>query len=238
MSPAGSPFDRHLQSLIELYVVTKDVVLLAEQRDQDSRSHISVFKEQRDALDHLIRAATRHYGATQAPESEEYIRGQFSKATGHLYRAAYDALDGMAISFRGQIHNAFQGASNECIQSVFPKYFDHVSEATRLLERVATHRKNKDIGDGTLANLSEYRADIEKLSELAKECQIRSGVVAEKWMGRQRKTDRRFKILVPLILGIICAILGAAAKWAFDRYGSSRSAPAPSATSSSAATGK
>lgn len=53
MQPAA---ESQLCELVSLYTKTKRLVLLAEQLDTESKSNIAIFKEQRDALDHLMRA--------------------------------------------------------------------------------------------------------------------------------------------------------------------------------------
>lgn len=91
-----------LRALADLYVQAKALILYSEEVDPDSRSNRQVIKVLRDALDHLMRVIVARVG-TQAPTDAadpEYTSRNIHKAIGHIYRAAFDALDGTVLSLR------------------------------------------------------------------------------------------------------------------------------------------
>lgn len=175
------------RQLVALYARTKKLILTAEQFDPESRSNISVFKEQRDALDHIIRSV----GAILEPsegKDEKYVRLHFEKATSHLYRAAYDSLDGIGISCKMRLKDTMDGVSNEAIGAVFPKYWENVREFDTLQEKIADHRNAKDVGELTKDNPEEYFTLIEKLCALTQEVRASAGQMHE-WEARHRKGE-------------------------------------------------
>jgi len=218
-----------VQELIVLYTRTKQYVLLAEEKDPDCRSRISIFKEQRDAFDHLMRAITRHCRETMPGEwtaelhapaladepqtslspDESYINAQIDKARGHLFRAAYDALDSMGISFKERINKAVVGASNEAITAAYKEYWDHLSKVNRLDASIARHREQKDVGsEHTLANLETYAGDINTLSVISEEAESRIPGLVE-YVRNQRASDRTSKVIIPVSIAILSITLTA-----------------------------
>lgn len=93
-----------LKTLADLYVQAKALILYSEEVDPDSRSNLQVIKELRDAFDHLMRVIVARVG-TQAPDGAsdpDYASRNIHKSIGHIYRAAFDALDGTVLIFAGQ----------------------------------------------------------------------------------------------------------------------------------------
>jgi hypothetical protein len=200
--------ERFLDSLRELgvlYSKTKKFILRAEQVDPQSRSNIAIFKEQRDALDHVMRALWDYFD--QGKEQDEtYLLEQIGKARGHLFRAAYHALDGAGISFKLRIAEAMQGISNEAISAVHPDYYKHVVEINKIDSQIVEHRKAKDIGRTTMQNMDDYSAVVDRLAEL-------SDIVTEKtpvfhqWQRRNKKNKIIWAIAVPAGLILLSLLL-------------------------------
>jgi hypothetical protein len=217
--PLAVPNERFLDSLRQLgvlYAKTKRFVIRAEQVDPQSRSNIAIFKEQRDALDHVMRALWEHF--SEEPKlGEEYLLGQVDKARGHLFRAAYDALDGAGISLKLRIAEAMQNISNEAISAVYPEYYDHVVELNRIDEQIVEHRKNKDIGRTTMQNMDDYSAVVDRISVI-------SGIVTGKvpafheWQRRDLKRFRVRQVLLPLGFLITAAALAILLNFLKDMY--------------------
>ena len=198
-----------LEEIYVLYAKTKGFVLLAEQFDPESRSNIAIFKEQRDALDHLMRGFAECFDKTKEPDNE-YLRSQIDKARGHLFRAAYDALDGVGVSGKLRIHEAMKGVSGEAINEVYKDYYDHVAEVEEIDRKIAGHRKAKDVTDHTIVNLDAYCADVDRLSALAREASRRRPAF-QAWEKHNRQKTLRFVIgtsVLLVILGWVLNFLG------------------------------
>ena len=215
-----------ISELVLLYTRTKGFVLNAEEIDPESRSNISVFKEQRDALDHLVRAAAKYQDGSNSGVDYDYLKDQFSKAKGHIFRAAYDALDGLVISLKLRIHSCVQNASHEAIGAAFPEYWDHYSRVEAIEKEVASHRQRKDVGNHhTLDNLDAYAASVSELNKISSQCIARTKAILlydakrndelrKSKSNERRKTvlDVILKIIIPIVTGLLGLWLGISKK--------------------------
>ena len=220
MSGDKSPYILKVEQLVLLYQKVKAFVLLAEQWDRESKSNISVFKEQRDAFDHFMRAAARYLQPTHDAETERYIDEQFSKARGHLFRAAYDALDGLAVSMKLRVNDAMKDSTTEAIAQVFKDYYGLLVEVGKVEATIAKHRAAKDIGDDhSQDNLDSYAENVQRLLKIAEQCESHV-VPIQQWMAKKKKEDGDAKIaktkdnliwkfLVPIGAAIIGAVVTA-----------------------------
>jgi len=199
--------ERELVDLLRLYARLKRLVLMSEQVDPESRSNIAVFKEQRDALDHVMRALSQALGVIDEQKPAGYFSLHLDKATGHLLRAAYDALDGLAVSCKLRISELMQGICNEAIHDAFPDYYNHVVEIDRIDQRIAEHRNAKDVGDDhTTKNLDDYLNEVSRLCEMAKECQAHLPAMLD-WQKRDWRQKLREKLFWPLLICLIGAVV-------------------------------
>lgn len=163
-------YSQNFRDLVVLYTKTKSLILRAEQVDPDSASNIAVFKEQRDAADHLMRVLGATYG--NPPENVdpgEYIKTHFQKTNAHLYRAAFDSLDGIGLSCKLRMKEALEGINNEALSAVYPEYWKRIQEFDELDIQVTAHRNAKDIGKNTLAHLESYSKVMERLHALTQD---------------------------------------------------------------------
>lgn len=219
-----------LEEITSLYAKTKGLVLLAEQFDPESRSNIAIFKEQRDALDHIMRGFGECFDKTKEPDGV-YLRSQIEKARGHLFRSAYDALDGVGVSCKLRINEAMIGVSLDAIAAVYPDYYRHVSEVDEIDLKIAEHRRKKDVTEQTIGNLDAYCNDVNRLSALAKAAFHRRPAFQE-YDKRARAKILRFIVGVPILLVVLVCVL----KFAGDYYLKVHF-PAPSADHSAASPG-
>lgn len=200
--------ENQLCELVTLYTKTKKLVLLAEQLDTESKSNIAIFKEQRDALDHLMRALEEALPPSEGKKPNGYFRLQLDKARGHLFRAAYDALDGLAVSCKFRIKEAMEGISIDAIRAVYPDYYTHLVEVERIDRVIADRRNAKDIGGDSLQNLAAYHDEVEKLCSFVKDCQSRTRALWD-WQERDSKSKLKEKLFWPLVLAVIVSVVNA-----------------------------
>lgn len=163
-----------LKRLSALYAQAKVLILYSEEVDPDSRSNIQVIKELRDAYDHLMRVIAARLTGTIPPlganeESSDggcdgYCSKNLDKAIGHVYRAAFDALDGTTLSLKEKIADILEAYPLPVLTAVLPNYWERKKHLNQLAEKVAENRASKDVA-GDLANtFDEYVADTEQLS--------------------------------------------------------------------------
>jgi hypothetical protein len=198
--------------LLPIYTTGKEVILQAEEADSASKSNISVFKEQRDAFDHLIRAMAAQW-SDQAPpgklQRDDYIKHHFSKARGHLFRAAYDALDSHSVILRKRIAQDMGSFSNEAITACFPDYYTTQHRiAQQAAVDIAARRKAKDIGDTeTFQNFEEYRRIVKSLQDVRDACRAKVPALQE-WSKKNAQSQIIWKVVLPILLALVGFVLG------------------------------
>lgn len=133
------------QKLIEFYhKKVKEVVLASERLDPEQRISIPAVIEIRSAFDHVARVHAVMYDCDvnnslteSGLSSYEYCSKNLDKAHGHLYRAAYDAYDVIAISLQQEIEKLINSISRETLFAVIPdaviKIYNPYIEASKLV---------------------------------------------------------------------------------------------------------
>ena len=196
-----------LSQINALYAKTKNYIIRAEEIDQTLRSNIAVFKEQRDGLDHIMRAVHEYLDKASAADTN-YVLQQFGDAEGHLYRAAYDALDGMGISYKIRINQIIDRFSFRAIQAGCPNYADILQSITDLDERIVEHRKNKDQRRTTLVELDQYFETIKNLDAHAR------GILHKvPFIQKARREQRWESILYLALVPLAIALMALGADW-------------------------
>ena len=158
-----------LRDLANLYLEAKSLILYAEEVDPSSRANLQIVKELRDAFDHMMRVVVARLGdepPATVVDDPEYGRKNIQKAVGHVYRAAFDALDGTVISLRKKIHDTLTPYPPSIIKDVIPDYWTLKGTLEKLSEQVANHRERKDVGANIGAILDQYVTDVEMVKEL------------------------------------------------------------------------
>ena len=164
---AHERFLEELRELGILYSKTKKFVLNAEQVDPDASSNIPAIGEHRYALDHVMRAIWDYFEKGSGA-NELYLSGQIENARGHMFRAAYDALDGAGISYKFRIDKAMKGISNDAIAAVHPGYYEKdLPEIYSLESKIAEHRNRKDEQGRTMQDLDDYCATVDSINEIS-----------------------------------------------------------------------
>ncbi|MGI8436332.1 MAG: hypothetical protein ACR2NX_05445 [Chthoniobacterales bacterium] len=209
-------FHQALQELNVLYAKTKGYILRAEELDPSCRSNIAVFKEQRDGLDHVMRALSEHLERRDAAD-ENYIVQQIEDAKGHLFRAAYDALDGMGVSYKVRLNKAMEGVSNEAISAVYREYYDVIPEIEKVETRIVEHRKHKDQRRTTLDELEAYCSSIETIDGHYKEVFKRIPLFQD-WHKREARKTRYRLILIPVAIAFLGALFFVVLEVVKERY--------------------
>ena len=126
-----------------LYRDAKIIILYAEEVDPTNSANIQIVKELRDALDHLMRLFLNKVN----PDSDEngtYGLAQIDKAIGHVYRAAFDALDGTVLSLKTKINDCLVKYDKRVIKEVLPSYWEVKALLNTLCSQISENRSNKD----------------------------------------------------------------------------------------------
>ena len=181
-----------LQKLVALYVQAKGLILYSEEIDPDSRSNIQVIKELRDAFDHLMRVFAARHTNIPPPGSVEqgYCQKNLEKAIGHVYRAAFDALDGTTISLKQQIAEILEPYPVEVLTEVIPNYWSRKADLNRLVLDVAKNRASKDVGGDLASTFDNYVADNNALSTFYDEI-VKLGPTLDECKAQKKLSESR-----------------------------------------------
>lgn len=133
----------------QLYNMTKKMYIKSEEYDDDFCSIMQPIKEQRDALDHIVRSYSRlvrleAHKLTDKQEQEnlESIQRNFQKALGHVYRAFYDTADILTIILRKHISD-YLASFTYC--SCWSDYEHNRRELIEISKSIANLRAEKEI---------------------------------------------------------------------------------------------
>lgn len=207
-----------IQELAKAYIQAKAAILYAEECDPDLKSNVQFIKELRDAFDHLM-FVIYNYENPDLYDRDRTILKNLNKSTGHVYRAANDALDSTVLSIKEKIHNILKEYSSNIIKEVIPEYWKIKRSINNLDGRVIEHRKNKDTDNHQLVTLSEYIKDVDELKEiydLILENAPNFDVV-EKELIQNRKKTRLEKILIGILFIIIATIFTIFSGYLFNK---------------------
>lgn len=216
---------KRIKDLAEIYSKAKQMILLAEELDPSFRSNIMVFKELRDSNDHLMRLFEEWF-VNGSSQDERYMLAQIDKARGHVFRAGYDAIDGIVVSHKIKVSRAMDKISNEAIDAVFPEYYEHASDVDLLNSKIANHRNDKDVADDSLQNLESYATDAAKVAEFCKNCLAKVPHMI-RWDKKKRWGNFLEKVVLALVIGIVTAMVGSITLPIAERYFGKESSEKP-----------
>lgn len=209
---------QQLRKLAELYIQAKGLILYSEEIDPESRSNLQVIKELRDANDHLMRVVAARLADNPPSGSKEanYCPRNLDKAIGHVYRAAFDALDGTILSLREKVAKILETYPQEVIKDVIPEYWKIRVSLDELTSRIATNRATKDVGADICATLEQYVSDTELIKKFYSrllnagpsldECKIRHEQEGKKEHRQHLLTHVKAGVLYSAIIGIFMSI--------------------------------
>lgn len=199
-----------LEGFVKDYAHVKGLILKAEELDVQFRSNIITIKEMRDAGDHVMRFLADSVSEGDIYKGEEYQLQQIEKARGHVFRAGYDALDGIVVSYRIRLADAMTKISNEAIAEIFPAYYEKFPQFEEVCLQVAVHRQDKDIGSHTSDNLEKY---MERAKDVAAFCSdgLKRIPLMRDWDRKARRKLIYEKVVLVIIASVVAGLTVATA---------------------------
>ena len=151
-----------------LYKKAKFLLIKAEELDKENKSKIGAFDELRHALDHLMRVISIKYNGREDIENpDEYSISNMRKFYGHIYRAGYDALDWLNVSYNERIDDILSKYSIDTIKTVIPDYYSNLkAEILTIKNEIANYRNDKDVNKGNNETFNNYLIKVERLDEI------------------------------------------------------------------------
>ena len=152
-----------------IHNTTKELYILSEELESDFSSFIQPIKEQRDSLEHIVRAYSRMCSVSLEDlnkEDQEYVKSNLSKALGHIFRAFFDCADILGIILREHLSTQLRNFSYSQIVQVWPKYETYRKQLIRMPKEFAKLRSSKDVAkksDEIIAMVKQYKKCIDEL---------------------------------------------------------------------------
>jgi len=131
------------------------IVLAHERLSEDQKLCIPAIMELRSSFEHIMRVKALLYGYVDEDYILEnsklslfdYCIKNIDKAHGHLYRAAYDAYDGIAFKLAKDIQNLMKDISFEAAFHIIPDFNSKINKPYRVaLDLVTQGKSKKDVG--------------------------------------------------------------------------------------------
>lgn len=154
-----------------IHNTTKTLYILSEEYDDELSSFIQPIKEQKDSLEHIVRAYSR-YASIEGPiskEDEKYITQNLDKAMGHTFRSFFDCADVLSIILREKLSVELSRFTYSKIVTAWPAYEEYRKVLVEMPDRVAKLRTNKDVASGKEAIINmvkEYKENIDELFKI------------------------------------------------------------------------
>lgn len=225
------------KNLVDFYQKkVREVIIASERLNPGQKISIPAVVEVRSAFDHVARAHAVMYGLITEKELGlsgadvyTYCDKNFDKAHGHLYRAAYDAYDVIAVSSCLEIDKLTNSFSSRALFTVIPDASEKIINPYELAKNLVTKEKLqkdvnnkaeeqeqfeqyekatntlKDVHDTIIAHMPALiKIDTEEAAEIAERRRKEEADLAQ-----NRKSDLKNNWGLAIgIIGIIIGIIG------------------------------
>ena len=189
--------------IAEVHQHTKELLTLAEEISPGLKSFIPPVKEQRDALEHIIRAKAYELDLKKV-DNQNYVEDQIDKTLGHIYRAFFDAADYFCILMRKRIRNAVTQYDSEIIKTVLPNYYSEIRPKLENINlEISKIRQSKDIAkkEGLIDEVEKYRQTTLELYEHAKA--VETSIPSLNELKRKKSNEKVIDRIITSIITIV-----------------------------------
>jgi len=180
------------------------IILYAEEVDPTISANIQIVKELRDALDHLMRLIINK--ASPGCENGSYSLAQIDKAVGHVYRAAFDALDGTVLSLKIKINDCLCKYNIDVIKEVLSNYWKIKILLNKLSSQISENRSHKDVEKNHADLFDKYVSEVEEL-KIAYDEILNAGTTLDEYQSAYEKNIKS-KIKTTTTISYKTAIAG------------------------------
>lgn len=168
------------EEILALYTKVKSIIIQAEQ--ETGKAIIACINEQRNSYDHFLRAL----------QNESKFSYEIDKAKGHLYRAAYDAYEILAIGKLESIKILLRKYDADLLNKTYPKFIgERYQQVVNIEKLLVTAREKKTDFIGNTTNFELYEHAVNQLIEIHNEV-----VVFLPLISMQNKKQRNNNIMI------------------------------------------
>lgn len=211
--------DADYKELIAFHNKANEVIIASERLDKEQRLSGVAIIELRSALTHIMRAHGIVYGVVDEKIISEktnipafdYCKKNIDKAKGHLYRAAYDAYDIIAINLSEKINEYLDSFSPQALYTVIPDAARNIAKPFKKAQALITVGKlEKDIGTLEIEKqFAEYETATFQLIDIVDELEDKMAELIEFDNDLKKKDKKHIAIaVIGIAIGTILALIG------------------------------
>jgi hypothetical protein len=203
-----------LIKIAKYYRVAKELIIYGEQIDTKNRTLAQTLSERTNALDHIMRVILEKIGMRDDVVGDPiaYNRINLDKAYGHIYRAAYDALDWVALTIQERLAKDMGAISLETISVIMPDYFTKIKPGLYkiLYDDITRLRDEKDVATDNETNLEQYTATVFELKKLFDQVNQRlPDLIKYEFKSKRNKwIDRLWQAGIVILSGVVGWLVG------------------------------
>ena len=213
-------FEEEIKEIIRLYFDVKQLVLLIEHHDPEGKLPLPTINELRNAFDHFMRFLAPVYGIRKIEDIkslegsvEKYLSKQIDKIKSHLFRVGFDVFDLYFLNFKEFVEWFENQYTPEEITAIIPDYFSELKLQMKMVENsFAEIKSEKDSGYPTelitQKQFKEFQNRYQEIDRIWKEIQSKTDLI-EDYRKKSKKWQRR-RIIIQILIGIGCSIVGGA----------------------------
>lgn len=211
--------------IVAIHNAAKAMILLAEEESSDHDALVQPMNEQRNALEHIIRAQARNLGMSEDEPVEsvpvkEYISENLKKALAHEYRAFFDAADNVSMDLAEGVARMLEPYDALCIRQGLPEY--HAKTRRQILElhqAIAKVRGEKDITKGTeFQDIDDYKVIIKELLKFSYAIGDAIPIIAESQKVKNKESfTRKWTLRIMVIIAVVTSVIATWTNW--DKIG-------------------
>lgn len=192
---------KQIDIIAQYHDIAKELLIFGEQIDPENRTLTQPINELRNCLDHLCRVISYKFGRRNSGNAEDYINKNLDKSFSHVYRAAYDTLDWVALTLKEQIIKELEGFSTDTISAALPSYYPEIKPRFERIikDEISKLRIEKDVAATNEKNLIKYgQITLELKALYQKILDAKSGMVE---IEGKRKRQKIFTYAMAFITG-------------------------------------
>jgi hypothetical protein len=203
--------NKKFDDIFKLYLQAKSIIIFAEEVDADSKYNDQVWKEIRDAFDHLARVIfDKKLNSSNLEKADPgYSVKNLDKAFGHVYRACYDAAEGAIFSLKSKLFDLIKPYDSRQLSQAVPDYAKDRIIIEAYNEELTSQRTKKDVGNSNASDFNKLIKILDGLKSLNKKYNLSLPHLEEVRLQdvKSAKSTIKSNTLAAIIGGVIVAAI-------------------------------
>ena len=167
----------------------------------------------KNTYDH-IQSVFREKLKEDSDKDEEYFISNIDKALGHIYRASFDAFDGLFTFMKKDLADYLKRYSPKTCNTVISNYFETKKNITIISEKLGELRGQKDAGKDLSPVFDSYVKEIDAFKSIKSDLERYAEELNEVQFAEDKEENRGKRIrLKGYKITIVAAVLTCLLTW-------------------------